>query len=180
MTFLNEKKMYLAKQDKSKKGDIDEKVIPLLRIINAHDNYYTTSSCSGRVYLWTGSGKKNETKWIKVSHDVIDETFFTISDTKGVVWLRVEAFILHVACKDLNAANVFLEKAKKIYKKSCILSASNKIIVEIRGSEMIEMPLYKEGVLLYQKEFLWLRDFINSKLRQIWNNTEKFKRLFTF
>lgn len=171
--------MYLAKQDKSKKGGIDEKVIPILKVLNAQDNYYTTSSCSGRVYLWTGSGKKNEIQWIKVSHDLIDEEFFTIPATKGVVWLRVEAFILHVACKDLNAANFLLEKAKKIYKKSCILSASNKIIVEIRGSEMIEMPWYKEGVLLYPGEFLWLRDLINSKLRQIWNNTEKFKRLFT-
>ena len=175
MTFPNQKKMYLAKQDKSKKGDIDEKVIPLLKVINAHENYYTTSSCSGRVYLWTGTGKKNETQWITVSHDFIDEEFFIIPNTKGVVWLRVEAFILHVACKDMKAANELLEKAKTIYKKSCILSASNKIIIEIRGSELVEMPLYRDGKLLYQGELGWLVQLVNEKIEKIWEGMERFR-----
>ncbi len=177
MPFPNEKKTYLAKQDKSKKGDIDQKVIPLLKIINANDDYYTTSSCSGRVYLWMGTGKKNETEWIKVSHDLIDEKFFSISESKGVVWLRVEAFILHVACKDMEAANLLLEKAKQIYKKSCILSASNKIIIEIRGSELVEMPLYKDGELLYQGELDWLVQLVNEKLWKMWEGMARFRKL---
>ncbi len=177
MPFPNEKKTYLSKQDKSKKGDIDEKVIPLLEIINAKDDYYTTSSCSGRVYLWTGTGKKNETKWINVSHELIDEEFFTIPESKGLVWLRVEAFILHVACKDLNAANQLLEKAKQIYKKSCLLSASNKILVEIKGSELVEMPLYLDGKLLYQGELKWLVQLVNEKLRRMGEGREKLKKV---
>lgn len=176
MPFANEKKMYLAKQDKSKKGDIDEKVIPLLKTINATENYYTTSSCSGRVYLWTGTGKKNETEWIKVSHDVIDESFFDFQSPSGLVWLRVEAFILHVACKNLAAANALLEKAHTIYKKSCILSASNKIIVEIRGSELVEMPLYKDGKLVYSGEWNWLVQLVNEKLQKMWEGMEKFRK----
>src|SRR3989338_10217953 len=134
MTFTNQKKTYLAKLDKSKKGGIDEKVISLLETINALPDYYTTSSCSGRVYLWKGTGKKSETSWIRVSHDLIEEDFFE-TDEKDLVWLRLEGVILHVACKDLPAAHLLLDKAHKFYKKSCILSASNKIIVEIRGSE---------------------------------------------
>ena len=176
MPFANEKKMCLSKQDKSKKGDIDEKVIPLLKTINAKDNYYTTSSCSGRVYLWTGTGKKNETQWIKVSHDLIDERFFSISEGKGLVWLRVEAFILHVACQDMKAANELLDKAKQIYKKSCILSASNKIIIEIRGSELVEMPLYKDGKLVYCGELEWLTQLVNEKLQKMWEGMEKFRK----
>ena len=176
MTFPNEKKMYLAKRDKSKKGGIDQKVIPLLEAINAQDNYYTTSSCSGRVYLWIGTGKKNETEWIKVSHDLITEDFFEIKPPKGLVWLRVEPFILHVACKDLEAANELLEKAKQIYKKSCILSASNKISVEIRGSELVEMPLYREGKLLYAGELLWLVQLVNERSQRIWEGMERFGR----
>lgn len=179
MTFPNEKKMYLAKQDKSKKGDIDEKVIPLLKIINSKEDYYTTSSCSGRVYLWIGSGKKNETQWIKVSHELIDETFFSILPVEGVVWLRAEPFILHIACKDLGAANQLLEKSRQIYKKSCLLSASNKILVEIRGSEMIDMPLYQDGKILYSGELSWLVQLVNDKLRHMWDGMEKFsKKLF--
>ena len=176
MTFTNQKKTYLAKLDKSKKGGIDEKVISLLETINALPDYYTTSSCSGRVYLWKGTGKKSETQWLKVSHDLIEEDFFELIDDKGLVWLRLEAVILHIACKDLKAAHTLLEKARKFYKKSCILSASSKIIVEVRGSEFIEMPLYKDGALLFSGEFSWLQDLLNSKLEKMWNDTEKFRK----
>ena len=176
MTFPNEKKMYLSKQDKSRKGDIDQKVIPVLETINSKDNYYTTSSCSGRVYLWTGTGKKNETEWLKVSHELIDEKFFEIQSQKGLVWLRVEPFILHVACNDLEAANQLLGKARQIYKKSCLLSASNKILIEIRGSELVEMPLYLDGKLLYQGNLSWLVQLVNEKLQRMWEGMEKFKK----
>ncbi len=177
MNFPNDKKTYLAKSDKSKKGDIDTKIVPLLDTINVLSDYYTTSSCSGRVYLWKGTGKKSETQWIKVSHDFIDTDFLDCAEKKDVVWLRLEGMILHVACKDLEAAHVLLEKARKFYKKSCILSASAKIIVEIRGSEFMEMPLYKEGELLFCGNLEWLKGLINSKLEKIWKDMGKFKRL---
>lgn len=175
MTFANNKKTYLAKADKSKKGDLDQKIIPLLTTINEKPDYYTTSSCSGRVYLWKGSGKKSETIWLKVSHDLIENDFFTI-DQNGMVWLRLEGIIIHIACKDLKAANLLLEKAKKFYKKSCILSASSKIMVEIRGSESIEMPFYKDQDPLFCGDLSWLKETINQKLEKMWEDLEKFRK----
>lgn len=176
MNFPNNKKTFLAKMDKSKKGDIDTKVVPLLETINALPEYYSTSSCSGRVYLWKGTGKKSETQWLKVSHDVIDEKFFECDEKTGVIWLRLEGMILHIACKDLEAAINLLEKARKFYKKSCILSASSKIIVEIRGSEFMEMPLYKDGTLLFSGDFLWMNEVINQKLEKMWKDAERFRK----
>jgi tRNA wybutosine-synthesizing protein 3 len=176
--FLNNKKTFLSKLDKSKKGDIDEKVIPLLKIINSKDNYYTTSSCSGRIYLWSGSGKKNECHWLKVSHELIDEKFFELKDTSGLVWLRLEDIILHICCKDLDSANKLLELSRRIYKKSCILSASNKVIVEIHGSEFIEMSLYKDGKLLFSGEIEWLVGLVNSRMKKIWERMEKYQKQF--
>lgn len=174
--FRNNKKTYLAKSDKSKKGGIDTKIVPLLETINALPDYYTTSSCSGRAYLWKGTGKKSETQWIKVCHDVIDENFFECDEKKEIVWLRLEGMILHIACKDLETATTLLEKARKFYKKSCILGVSAKIIVEIRGSEFMEMPLYKDGKLLFSGDLAWLKDLINSKLEKIWKDMEKFRK----
>jgi tRNA wybutosine-synthesizing protein 3 len=174
MTFDNEKKTYLAKEDKSKKGGIDQRIIPLLNAINAQPDYYTTSSCSGRTYLWKGTGKKSETEWLKVSHDSIDQDFFQTEDT-GLVWLRLEGVIMHIACRDLKAANQLLDKARTFYKKSCILSASNKMIVEVRGSEFMEMPLYHGGKLLFSGDLNWLQELINSKLEKMWQNIEKFR-----
>ena len=176
MNFDNEKKTYLSKADKSKKGSIDEKVVPVLTTINSLPDYYTTSSCSGRVYLWKGTEKKSETEWLRVSHSLIDKDFFEINET-DLVWLRLEGMILHIACRNIDAANVLLDKAHKLYKKSCILSASNKIIVEIRGSECIEMPLYKDGKRVFSGDLEWLKEQINSKLEKMWRNTETFRKL---
>ncbi|MBI4983708.1 hypothetical protein HZC32_03630 [Candidatus Woesearchaeota archaeon] len=174
--FPNDKKTFLAKLDKSKKGYIDERIASLLNVINSKRDYYTTSSCSGRVYLWRGSGKKNETEWLKVSHDLIDEEFLR-SNASGLVWLRLEDFILHVCCKDLESANLLLQKARRLYKKSCILSVSKKIIIEIRGSEFLDLPLYLDNKLLFSGEMNWLVNHINSRLKDIWKKTELFHQL---
>ena len=174
--FANNKNTFLAKLDKSKKGDIDERILPLIKIINAKSDYYTTSSCSGRVYFWCGSGKKNETEWIKISHDLIPSSFFELENKSRLIWLRLEPMILHIACKDLDAANLLLEKVRIIYKKSCILSASHKIIIEIRGSEIIEMPFYDNGELLFNGEIVWLISLINEKLSKIWKGIEKLEK----
>lgn len=180
MTFQNEKKTFLAKLDKSRKREIDEKVLPIIRAINYKNNYYTTSSCSGRVHLWSGPGKKNETEWLKVSHDLIKADFFKIDNDQNhadAVWLRLEPFILHVACRDMDSAGDLLEKSRRIYKKSSLLSISSKIIVEIRGSEFIEMPLYKDGKLLFCGDLNWLTELINQKLNKIWAGMEKFRKI---
>ena len=177
MTFDNDKKTFLQKQDKSKKGDIDENVKPLLAIINNHPDYYTTSSCSGRVYFWQGSGKKNEMEWLRVSHDVIDEDFLKIKDVKGLIWLRVEPLIMHICCKDRESANTLLELARQIYKKSAFLSISSKIILEIRGSEFLEMPLYNDGKLLFNGDLLFLKELINDKMNKIHHGRERMEKI---
>jgi len=136
MAFLNEKKTFLSKLDKSKKGSLDEKIIPLLSTINSKPQYYTTSSCSGRITLFTTSGKKNQSDWLKVSHSLIDQQFFQLESSTSLVWLRLEPFILHIACENLAAANNMLDLIRGLYKKSCLLSVSNKIIVEVRGQRV--------------------------------------------
>ncbi len=178
--FTNDKKTFLSKLDKSKKGEIDKRVLPILKVINSKQNYYTTSSCSGRVYLWKGTakgkGKKNEMIWLRTSHDLIKEAFFQIQE-KGLIWLRLEDFILHIACKDLESANSLLLETRKLYKKSCILSASNKIVVEIRGSEFLEMPLYQSQQLLFNESFTWLKQEVNFRLKNIWKKEKEFQKL---
>jgi len=171
--FQNNKKTFLTKMDKSKKGDIDAKALPIINIINSLPEYYTTSSCSGRVYFWRSKGRKNETEWLKVSHDSIETSFFELEDTEGVIFLRVEDFIIHVACKDLPSANKLMMVARQMYKKSCFLSVSSKIVVEIKGSEFMDMPFYSNGKPLYAGDLPFLMDMIQQKLRKIWERREK-------
>ena len=175
MTFANEKKTFLAKSDKSKKGSIDIRMLPIIKVVNSHSGYYTTSSCSGRVYFWQGSEKKNEMEWVKVSHELIDVSFLEIPARRGVVWLRFESSIIHIACDSLQSANGLLDAVKSLYKKSSILTARKKIIVEIRGGEILEMPFYRDGELQFSGDRKWLLDLINHKLEKNLERLEKLK-----
>jgi tRNA(Phe) wybutosine-synthesizing methylase Tyw3 len=57
--FENGKVQCLSKRDKSSAGRIDPRCVELCRHINdTYPCYYTTSSCSGRSYLYRGTGNK--------------------------------------------------------------------------------------------------------------------------
>ena len=51
--FELDKARVLGKADLSRKGSVDEPIRDLVEYINAHDSLYTTSSCSGRVTVFT-------------------------------------------------------------------------------------------------------------------------------
>mmetsp|Transcript_24761 Transcript_24761/g.38583 ORF Transcript_24761/g.38583 Transcript_24761/m.38583 type:complete len:253 (-) Transcript_24761:17-775(-) len=72
-----------ARKDLSKKGSVDTRCLPVMHLLNragvvvgtlgnsAPGDYVTTSSCSGRVLLWTGGGK-SQGQWTFCSHEVVD------------------------------------------------------------------------------------------------------------
>jgi tRNA wybutosine-synthesizing protein 3 len=75
-------------KDKSRAGGVDAPIAPLVARINCHSSYCTTSSCSGRVSVFSESdpddgggapsvGKKTRTKkggdWVYVSHETAVE-----------------------------------------------------------------------------------------------------------
>ena len=174
MSFANEKKVFLSKLDKSNKSKIDKHIQSLINIINQKENYYTTSSCSGRVYLRSNSHQKDNIKLLKISHDLINTEFFNINNNQ-LIWLQLADCIVHVACKDLDSATKLLNLAKSVYKQSNILTISNKIILEIKGSQAISMPLFDDNKLLFNKNLEWLRDLVNNKLVLIHQNIKKFE-----
>ncbi len=40
----------------------------------------------------------------------------------------------------------------------------------------MEMPLYKDGLLLFSGDPGWLKGIINSKLEKMWKDMEKFSK----
>ena len=69
--FLQRKKSVLLKLDKSSKKSWDKKILKLCEEINSKENYYTTSSCSGRVVIIKDEKKKGPNLFEFVSHDVV-------------------------------------------------------------------------------------------------------------
>ena len=51
--FAKQKEACLSQVDLSKKGSIDEHITELIKFINAKEDYFTTSSCSGRISVFS-------------------------------------------------------------------------------------------------------------------------------
>ncbi len=43
----------LGQVDLSRKGSVDEAIVPLVRYVNSRDEYYTSSSCAGRISIFS-------------------------------------------------------------------------------------------------------------------------------
>lgn len=142
--FLQRKKAVLSKQDKSSKGSWDEKIKFLCEKINKMEDYYTTSSCSGRIVLMIEQDKKAEGLFLKVWHEEINfeelkkELEKICSQVRNLsasiphpsdpdkgnkksntarfenIKFKQEPCVLHVACRNLEDAFYILNKAKKV------------------------------------------------------------------
>lgn len=180
MVFDHDKKMHLEKKDKSSKGSLDEPITELCKSINSSEDYYTTSSCSGRIVILKipKSGKKNETDWLFVSHDRVDKEQVSkaiMSLPEEEVWFRFEPLILHVAARNIDAAHKLLDLTHTLgIKRSGIIALGDKIVLEIIGSERIDAIIGRGGNLLVSKEYIAvLVDSANDKMHKNWENIRK-------
>ncbi|MFA5019872.1 MAG: hypothetical protein WC533_02125 [Candidatus Pacearchaeota archaeon] len=180
--FLFRKENQLKKSDKSIKQNWDEKIISLCSLINKRKEYYTTSSCSGRVLLLKQSKEKRDDLFIKVWHDKInfDELKNELNKikTKELVYFKQEPCILHVSCSSLEKAQEIHDLAKLAGWKRCgIIATKKRIVVELNATEKLEFPIFYKGRVLVDDNFLKLVvSEANKKLGSSWGkiiNLEK-------
>lgn len=77
--FAHSKAQCLGKRDKSFAGRIDFRAVEICSVINEREEFYTTSSCAGRCFLYRGHGIKsshflettNKFERFRISHDVV-------------------------------------------------------------------------------------------------------------
>jgi tRNA wybutosine-synthesizing protein 3 len=179
--FLQRKTAVLLKLDKSSVGGWDEKIRKLCEKVNRLPDFYTTSSCSGRIILMIQQEKKGKNLFLKNWHDKVyfDELKSALNELekkKDIIKFKLEPPILHIACRDLKSATFILEKAKYLgFKRSSILTCDKNIIVELNSSDRMEFPIIKNGRILVDEEFLRLiLEISNYKLEK---GLEKIKKL---
>ncbi len=199
--FLQRKKSILSKLDKSSKKKWDEKIISLCKKINSLENFYTTSSCSGRIVLMINQDKKEKGLFLKVYHEMISfnklkkdlneivkkekrintlrvypETFSQKMFTKGIKF-KSEPCILHVACDSLDDAQSFLNKAKLAgWKRSGIIATRNRFVAELNSTEKLEFPIIEKNKILVDDKFLKIIvKESNKKLKKSWRKIGKLK-----
>ncbi|KAG2688300.1 hypothetical protein I3760_09G088800 [Carya illinoinensis] len=183
--------------DKSPKGTLDAPIIPLLNTLNHHPSYFTTSSCSGRISILSQpkhTNNDNNTKkkarggtWLFVSHDPADTDSVisllfppesTHQQPHSELVLRFEPLIVAVECKDLASAQSLVSTAiSSGFRESGITSAGKRVIVAIRCSIRMEVPLGTTEKLLVSPEFVrYLVDVANEKMEANRKRTEGFFR----
>ncbi|MEM3113203.1 MAG: tRNA wybutosine-synthesizing 3 family protein [Candidatus Pacearchaeota archaeon] len=181
--FAFRKKNQLGKIDKSLKQSIDKKIKKLCDLINKNPNYYTTSSCSGRIVLIKESKEKTEDLFLFVSHDLVkfEELKKELAGIKyeDLVYFKQDPVILHVACRTLNDAQKLHDFAKWSGWKRCgIIATKKRFMVELNGTHKIEMPIMNNGKILVDDKFLEiLVNESNKKLEKSWSIIKNLEKL---
>jgi len=181
MNFSQQKKKQFSKQDRSSKQSYDEAIIPLCRKINSNPAYYTTSSCAGRILLIKASETKKPGLFIFKTHDKITfrqlkEELKRASKDKNLIYFKQDPCILHVSARDINSAQILLDKAKFTgWKRSGMIASKKRIMLELMSTEHLSLPIMNKGKILFSDEYLHLLvKEANSKLEK---TREKLKKL---
>jgi tRNA wybutosine-synthesizing protein 3 len=182
-SFQQRKKDVLSKLDKSSIGKWDKKIISLCEKINSLENYYTTSSCAGRVVIMLDNEKKGPELFISVYHDLISfkqlEKDFNKIKVEKLVKYKQEPCILHVACDTLEDAQKLLDKAKFAgWKKSGIIASGKRFVCELNSTERLEFPLFNNKRILVDDAFLKLAvKKSNENLKKSWLKINRLHKL---
>lgn len=186
--FLDGKEKALRALEKARiENKVDEKIIPILDILNNSREYYTSSSCAGRIVLLEipQIGDKKNADFLGRWHRAIElDEILSASKRakKGQIWLLAQSPIIHVVVADIQAADKIIKLANASgFKNSGIKSTTKKIICEICSTERLDAPIGKNKTLFCEKEYLQLlvniaNDIIDKSTKKLLRFEHKLKK----
>ena len=169
--FLQAKEQALARlQEAIEEGEVDELALPVLERINAIEDFYTTSSCSGRIVVMEvpGVGAKQGACFLGSWADEVtrQEVSMALEEaSRGEIWLLAQPPIFHVAAALLDRAQALVSLARQSgFKQSSIKSVGDHVMVEIASTEEMDVPLGRDGVILCSDAYIELLVSIANEL----------------
>ncbi|RNF09343.1 tRNA wybutosine-synthesizing protein 3 [Trypanosoma rangeli] len=232
--------------DHSPKGGVDRKCLPLMQLLNTHEDYVTTSSCSGRIALFHSvaiaencgaaesaaavkRGDKDALGWLLVKHEALTEREVeflvhalcdgaegsVVADAAGAagrqheegqregeldgVWVRegvlrasslpafglvalkMEPFVMHVACRTMESAKWLLSAAAADagFRNSGVTPPGKKIICGIRHAAGLgfDVPLVMDGVNYVMGQHAYVRRLLQMANTKMHSNDVRLRRL---
>ncbi|XP_072220389.1 tRNA wybutosine-synthesizing protein 3 homolog [Leuresthes tenuis] len=183
-TFGQWKKQCLNKLDLSKKGSVDEDIQHVVSLLNSCKEFFTTSSCSGRIILIDGVPNssdvhKRDCVWLFVSHQkcTFDELMSGLSRSNGDAVLKFEPFVLHIQCQRLEDAQLMHSVAinSGFRNSGLTVNKKGKIITAVRSTHCLEVPLSHDGKLLVEHEYIhFLTQIANQKMEENFRRLQRF------
>jgi len=161
---------------------VDAPIVPLLDLINKNPHYVTTSSCSGRIVLLATSERerKGDSFFVGKWHRpvILEEVWPLIEAFRGeMLWFKLDPFIIHVGADSLGSALHIISLARRAGVKIAGIQAADaeKYHVELRGIDVIAVPIYNRGLLVEREYVAHLVRIANRKMVR---NARRLARLF--
>jgi tRNA G37 N-methylase Trm5/tRNA(Phe) wybutosine-synthesizing methylase Tyw3 len=187
--------------DNSPKGSIDFPIRELCRTVNMHPDYFTLSTCSGRISLFESSaatatsgtgadvdatnGKGQSGRWLlsrhgTVSADRVAAAVASCSSNSSLLTLKHEPALLHISCRDIVSADRLLKASLAAgFRESGITTSSRKeqAMVAIRGvGLMLSTPVYQDLAVSEAGEE-WLKRLVDAANDRFRANEKRLVRL---
>ena len=147
------KKALESLEEAIRKEKIDEKILPIVKKLNSKFDFFTTSSCSGRIAIMEipCAGIKKKAKFLGKWHRKVEvkEIKGAIEKAKkGEIWFLVQSPIIHVSTFSMENARKLLVIANQSgFKYSSIKSFNGRMIdlpVEKKARRILKLAeLYK-------------------------------------
>jgi len=173
-------------EEAKKKGLVDEPIIPLLELVNSYSEFFSTSSCAGRIILIAihPSWKKNVSKIFFKSHYQVntEEVWTALLDGaqrfKYPIYFKQEPFILHISASNVQSALKMLSIAQiSGIKHSGIVNISkNRVTLELQSIERVDAIVSNEGKILIDMKYL--SELVRDANLKLTITREKMQRLF--
>ncbi|KAM8790012.1 tRNA wybutosine-synthesizing protein 3 homolog [Rhynchonycteris naso] len=182
--FSRWKAQCLSKVDLSRKGSVDEDVAELVQLLNGQEQFFTTSSCAGRIILLEGSisgfdVQKQNCCWLLVTHNpcIKDDVIVALRKANGDAVLKFEPLVLHVQCRQLQDAQILHSVAiESGFRNSGItVGKRGKTMLAVRSTHGLEVPLCHKGKLMVTEEYIdFLLNIANQKMEENKKRIERF------
>ncbi|XP_061042426.1 tRNA wybutosine-synthesizing protein 3 homolog isoform X3 [Eubalaena glacialis] len=149
--FRKWKAQCLSKADLSRKGSVDEDVVELVQLLNGREQFFTTSSCAGRIILLDQGINGSEVQ------------------KQNCCWLLVT----HKPCVKDDVHSVAIDSG---FRNSGItVGKRGKTMLAVRSTHGLEVPLTHKGKLMVTEEYInFLIKIANQKMEENKKRIERF------
>uniref|UniRef100_A0A8D0QQJ7 tRNA wybutosine-synthesizing protein 3 homolog n=2 Tax=Sus scrofa TaxID=9823 RepID=A0A8D0QQJ7_PIG len=149
--FKRWKAQCLSKADFSRKGCVDEDVVEIVQLLNGREQFFTTSSCAGRIIL------------LEQGMDSLEV------QKQNCCWLLVS----HKPCVKDDVHSVAIDSG---FRNSGItVGKRGKTMLAVRSTHGLEVPLSHKGKLMVTEEYIdFLLKIANHKMEENKKRIERF------
>lgn len=167
-------------------GKADQKMIKLCRFVNSTKNFFTSSSCAGRITLLSvkSIGKKQPKAFHRKWHrkialkEVVEGAEEKAAEKE--LWFKLDPFILHIGTNNIENARTILKcmRLAGIKRGGIMLAKKEKFLVELQGTHTMAIPIKSEGKALVEKEYLsFIVKQANEKIVENYERLKLFEKV---